>query len=84
MGGVIVFIQRAALISAIVVATAVSTLAADWDRGVVTSVPGQSGQPGSSHYDDLLPLWAEGKYFPLTYSRGKVDQVTRHRLQLKP
>jgi penicillin amidase len=57
---------------------------ADWDRGVVTSVPGQSGQPGSSHYDDLLPLWAEGKYFPLTYSRGKVDQVTRHRLQLKP
>jgi penicillin amidase len=57
---------------------------ADWDRGVATSVPGQSGQPGSPHYDDLLPLWAEGKYFPLAYSRGKVEEVTQHRLKLKP
>ena len=30
---------------------------ADWDRGLATSAPGQSGQPGSPHYDDLLPLW---------------------------
>ncbi len=57
---------------------------ADWDRGMVTSVPGQSGQPGSPHYDDLLPLWAEGKYFPLTFSRKKVEEVTRHRLVLQP
>lgn len=57
---------------------------ADWDRGVATSVPGQSGQPGSPHYADLLPLWAEGKYFPLAYSRQKVEQVTRHRLRLAP
>src|SRR5262249_21738529 len=26
---------------------------ADWDKGVATSAPGQSGQPGSPHYDDL-------------------------------
>jgi penicillin amidase len=57
---------------------------ADWDRGVATSVPGQSGQPGSPHYADLLPLWAEGKYFPLAYSRQKVEEVTRHRLRLAP
>src|SRR4029079_9597616 len=37
---------------------------ADWDRGVATSTPGQSGQPGSPHYDDLLPLWAARRYFP--------------------
>jgi penicillin amidase len=57
---------------------------ADWDRGLATSAPGQSGQPGSPHYADLLPLWAEGKYFPLAYSRAKVEAVTRHRLLLVP
>jgi penicillin amidase len=57
---------------------------ADWDRGTVTSVPGQSGQLGSPHYADLLPLWAEGRYFPLAFSREKVESVTRHRLMLSP
>lgn len=57
---------------------------ADWDRGRATSTPGQSGQPSSPHYGDLLPLWAKGEYFPLAYSRAKVEEVTRHRLVLKP
>jgi penicillin amidase len=57
---------------------------ADWDRGLATSTPGQSGQPGSPHYGDLLPLWAEGQYFPLAFSRKKVEEVTRHRLRLSP
>lgn len=57
---------------------------ADWDRGLATSTPGQSGQPGSPHYGDLLPLWAEAKYFPLAYSRSKVNEVTQHRLTLQP
>jgi penicillin amidase len=57
---------------------------ADWDRGLATSTPGQSGQPGSPHYADLLPLWAEFQYFPLYYSRGKVEDATKHRLQLMP
>ena len=43
---------------------------ADWDRGLATSAPGQSGQPGSPHYADLLPLWARGEYFPLVFSRA--------------
>ena len=57
---------------------------ADWDRGLATSTPGQSGQPGSPHYGDLLPLWAEGQYFPLAFSRSRVEQVTQHRLLLRP
>lgn len=57
---------------------------ADWDRGWATSTPGQSGQPGSPHYGDLLPLWEKGEYFPLMYSRNKVEQVTQHRLRLRP
>jgi penicillin amidase len=56
----------------------------DWDRGLATSTPGQSGQPGSPHYGDLLPLWAKGEYFPLAFSRTRVEQVTRHKLLLKP
>ncbi|MBI3462126.1 MAG: penicillin acylase family protein [Planctomycetes bacterium] len=57
---------------------------ADWDRGLATSVPGQSGQLGSPHYDDLLPLWAADQYFPLAFSRAKVEEVTAHRLLLTP
>jgi penicillin amidase len=57
---------------------------ADWDRGLATSAPGQSGQPGSPHYDDLLPRWQKGEYFPLAFSRAKVEKVTRHRLKLIP
>lgn len=57
---------------------------ADWDRSVFTSVPGQSGQPGSPHYGDLLPLWAEGKYALLPFTRQAVEKLTRHRLLLEP
>ncbi|MGB7281429.1 MAG: penicillin acylase family protein [Candidatus Acidiferrum sp.] len=42
----------------------------DWDNALGVNVPGQSGQPESPHYDDLLPLWLRGQYFPLRYSRG--------------
>jgi len=56
----------------------------DWDRSTATNVPGQSGQPGSKHYSDLLPLWAEGKYFPLLYSKQKVEAMAKERLTLEP
>ena len=57
---------------------------ADWDRSVFTSTPGQSGQPGSPHYDDLLPMWAEGRYAPLVFSREAVEENTAHQLLLQP
>jgi penicillin amidase len=56
----------------------------DWDNAVGVNVPGQSGQPGSPHYDDLLPLWARGQYFPLRFSRESVDRETTDVLELKP
>ncbi|HEV2854543.1 MAG TPA: penicillin acylase family protein [Thermoanaerobaculia bacterium] len=56
----------------------------DWDRSVATNVPGQSGQPGSPHYGDLLPLWAEGRYFPLLFSREKIEGTGAERLVLEP
>lgn len=57
---------------------------AHWDSSVAVNVPGQSGQPGSPYYDNLLALWAEGEYFPLLFSREAVEAHTAHRLVLKP
>lgn len=57
---------------------------ADWDRTLGTSTPGQSGDPRSPHYRDLFPLWAEGRYFPVFFSRSRVESVTRTRLLLLP
>ena len=56
----------------------------DWDNSVAINVPGQSGQPFSPHYQDLLPLWAEGKYFPLLFSREKIERHAAERLMLVP
>jgi penicillin amidase len=57
---------------------------ANWDNSVATSVPGQSGQPGSEYYGNLLPLWSAGEYFPLVYSRPAVEEATAHLLTLTP
>ncbi len=56
----------------------------DWDKSVAINVPGQSGQPGSVHYSDLLSLWSEGKYFPLLYSRPTIETQATDKLVLVP
>lgn len=56
----------------------------NWDNSVAANVPGQSGQPESEFYANLLPLWARDQYFPLLYSRTAVEKNTKHRLVLKP
>ena len=56
----------------------------NWDRSWVINTPGQSGQPGSPHYSDLMPLWDAGRYFPLLYSRKAVEGETTDRLTLEP
>jgi penicillin amidase len=56
----------------------------DWDRSVTINVPGLSGQPESPHYGDLLPLWADGRYHPLPFSREAVERYAAERLRLVP
>ncbi|MHB9030972.1 MAG: penicillin acylase family protein, partial [Candidatus Latescibacterota bacterium] len=56
----------------------------DWDRSMAINSPGQSGDPRSPHYKDLFPLWAEGKYFPLFFSREQIEGVTEERTILRP
>ncbi len=56
----------------------------DWDDSEAVNAPGQSGQPGSAHYSDLLPLWRDGRYFPLLYTRASVERKSAERLTLLP
>ena len=57
---------------------------ADWDRSVMTNVPGESGNPESEHYSDLLEDWAAGRYHPMPYSRKAVEAATVERIRLLP
>jgi penicillin amidase len=56
----------------------------DWDRSIMTNVPGESGNPGNRHYGDLIDGWAEGHYHPMPYSRKAVEAATEERIMLSP
>jgi penicillin amidase len=56
----------------------------DWDASLGLNNPGQSGNPDRGHYRDLFQLWARGEYFPVYYSRAKVESVTEERVVLSP
>ncbi len=56
----------------------------NWDNSVVTNTPGQSAQPESPFYGNLLALWADNEYFPLVYTRKAVEARAAHRLTLRP
>ena len=47
----------------------------NWDASRVINAPGQSGNPFSPHYRDLAPLWADGQYVPLLYSKPAVENA---------
>src|SRR5262249_28382686 len=57
---------------------------ADWERSLGTKPPGQSGDPDNPHYRDLFEPWAKGRYFPIFFSRSKVESVTETRDLLVP
>ncbi len=57
---------------------------ADWDRSVMTNVPGESGDPLSRHYSDLLEEWAAGKYHPMLFTRNAVERAAEERITLIP
>lgn len=55
-----------------------------WDNSIGINTPGQGGDPDDPHYRSLFPLWAAGGYFPLAYSRERVEQVTEQVTVLVP
>lgn len=55
-----------------------------WDDSRAVNAPGQSGDPSHPHYRDLAPLWAEGRYFPLLYTRDAIEKAAESKLVLRP
>ena len=57
---------------------------ANWDNSVGLNTPGQAGDPDSPHYRDLFEVWARDRYFPIFFSRAKIDSVTESTTVLRP
>ena len=56
----------------------------NWDACTGVLLPGQSGQPGSPHYDDLVNRWAANRQFRLHWSSDQVRRHARSTLTLTP
>ena len=56
----------------------------DLDASRATNTPGQSGQPESPFYKNLVESYGRAEYFPLTYSQAAVEKAAAHRLVLTP
>ena len=54
------------------------------DRSVGSNSPGQSAQPGSPFYGNLVDNLGNGQYFPLLFTREAVEQRASYRLTLRP
>lgn len=57
---------------------------ADWDRSLAINLPGQSADPASPYYKNLIEAWSKGEYFPLAFSRAAVDGVRADSFTLRP
>jgi len=56
----------------------------DWDKSMMTNAPGESGDPESRHYRDLVADWVAGRYHPLPFSRKAVEAAMEERIVLEP
>jgi penicillin amidase len=55
-----------------------------WDNSVAINTPGQSDDPMSAHYRDMFPMWAQGTYVPLRFSRAAVETDAEDCIHLSP
>jgi|HubBroStandDraft_6_1064221.scaffolds.fasta_scaffold52562_1 penicillin amidase len=56
----------------------------NWDNSIAQNNPGQSGDVNDPHYRDLYELWARGQYFPILYSRARIESVTEKGYEFSP
>ena len=56
----------------------------DWDAAIGTNAPGQSGDSRSEFYQNLFSSWAEDEYFPVLFSREKIDDASALKQVLVP
>lgn len=57
---------------------------ANWDETLWMTTTGQSGQPLSPHYSDLILKWRDVRYETLPFSRAAVEQNQAGVLKLTP
>lgn len=55
----------------------------NWNNSVSMVVPGQSGQPGSKHYDDQADSFHNAQYHPMLYDRADVQSEAEEILWLR-
>jgi penicillin amidase len=56
----------------------------NWDACTTINSPGQSGVPGSAHYQDLFPLWVRDEYVPMAFGEAAIASATETSLRLTP
>ena len=56
----------------------------DWDATIGTNAPGQSGNPSSPFYTNLYEDWEKDVYFPVYYSKEKIEEHLYKRTLLTP
>jgi len=56
----------------------------DWNNARFVLPGGQSGNPLSPHYDDLLPLWLKGEGAPIAWTAEALETATVETLTLRP
>ena len=56
----------------------------DLAKSISQFAPGQSGQIGSKHYDDLISDWMEGEYMHMNWTRGQIESSLEGKLILNP
>lgn len=56
----------------------------DWDHSLMEITTGESGEIGSTHYDDQFAAWFGGRSLPAPYSDAAVNHATVQTLRLLP
>jgi penicillin amidase len=54
------------------------------DNSVWVTTTGESGEPYSGHYSDLIPLWDQNKYEQMSFTPSALTAAHIHVLTLKP
>ena len=57
---------------------------ADWNQSLTIHTTGQSGQPLSKHYSDMVSMWQNVQYAQFYFDRAPLDKVKEGDLVLEP
>jgi len=55
----------------------------DWDNSRWVTPLGASGHPGSPHYTDQMPVWADTKLVPMLYAWDRITAEAESRQELR-